>query len=96
LTRACQLPTMNTENTVKGRPGLKVLRKNAGLTQLQLAVKVSVDPTAVRAWENSGAVPSFEKAVSLAKTLKVSLKQLAIEFGLDVSGIPDDSGGDEM
>lgn len=75
---------------------MKTLRRNAGLTQFQLAVNVQVHEKAVRDWENSGAVPSFEKAVLLAKALNVSLKQLAFEFGLDVSGIPDDFGGDAM
>lgn len=74
----------------KGRPGLKELREKAGLTQLQLAAQIPVDPTAVRAWENSGAIPALDKAVKLARVLQVPLKRIALEFGIDVDGIPNE------
>jgi len=81
---------MKKDESTKGRPGLKALREKAGLTQLQLAVQIPVDPSAVRAWENTGAVPGFDKAARLATILGVSLKHLCKEFGIDVEGIPDD------
>lgn len=72
----------------KGRPGLKQLREKAGLTQNQLAAQVPVDPSALRAWENSGAMPALDKAVKLAKILQVPLKRICLEFGIDVEGVP--------
>lgn len=73
---------------------MKALREKAALTQAQLAHAVSATEKAVRNWENDGAIPSFEKAILLAKVLRVSLKQLAKEFELDVQDIPDDEGGE--
>ena len=72
----------------KGRPGLKRLREEAGLTQIQLAAQVPVDPSALRAWENSGAMPALDKAVKLAKILQVPLTRICLEFGIDIDGIP--------
>lgn len=72
-----------SEEVSKVRPGLKALRKKAGLTQIELALQVQVREQAVRAWENGGAVPSFDTAFLIAKALGVSLDQLAKEFGID-------------
>ena len=72
----------------KVRPGLKALRKKAGLTQIELALQVQVREQAVRGWENRGSIPSFETAVVLAHVLGVSLDRLAAEFGLGVDGTP--------
>jgi DNA-binding XRE family transcriptional regulator len=78
----------------KGRPGLKALREAVDLTQAELAYAVKAAEKTVRNWENDNAIPSFDKAVLLAKVLKVPLKQLAQVFNLDVDGIPNDNGGD--
>jgi DNA-binding XRE family transcriptional regulator len=80
---------MNTEGA-KGRPGLKTLRQDAELTQAELALAVRASEKAVRNWENELAIPSFDKAILLAKVLRVPLKRIAQEFGLDVEGVPDD------
>ncbi|MEX0271746.1 helix-turn-helix transcriptional regulator [Leptolyngbyaceae cyanobacterium UHCC 1019] len=79
-----------SQEVSKVRPGLKALRKKAGLTQIELALQVHVREQAVRAWENGGAVPSFDTAVLIAKALKVSLERLAAEFGLEVDGTPNE------
>jgi transcriptional regulator with XRE-family HTH domain len=81
---------VNYEPRKKGRPGLKALRENVNLTQAQLASAVSATEKAVRNWENDGAIPSLDKAVLLAKILRVSLKRLAREFELDIQDVPDD------
>ena len=74
---------MNTENKEKRcGTGLKALREAANKTQAQLAREVGVAEKAVRSWENSGAIPGFDKAVRLAQILNVSLEQLAQEFDL--------------
>jgi transcriptional regulator with XRE-family HTH domain len=79
-----------TSEKEKGRPGLKALREALDLTQADLAHAVRTTEKTVRNWENGNAVPGFDKALLLAKVLGVSLKRLAIEFRLDVEGLPDD------
>lgn len=100
LTSGSQVPNMaNVDKAKKGRPGLKALRMDAELSQAELAQATKTTEKAVRNWENDGAIPSFDKAVLLAKTLQVSLRRLAIEFNLDPEGIPEDSdrpGGDAI
>ena len=86
---------MMKNDRVKRRTGLKALREKADLTQAQFAYAVSATEKAVRNWENGGAIPSFDKAVIIAKVLRVSLKQLAEEFDLDVEGIPGDESDSE-
>lgn len=81
---------MENHEQIKGRPGLKALRKAAGLTQAQLAHAVGVSEKAARDWENDDAIPSFGRAVLIAKSLGISLRRLAQEFGLDVQDIPTD------
>ena len=76
---------MNETN--KSRPGLKELRKKAGLTQFDVAIQTNVRERAVRDWENKGAIPGFDKAVLLAIALKVPLPILAKEFGLNIDGL---------
>lgn len=70
---------------------MKTLRRNAELTQAQFALAVSATEKAVRDWENGGAIPGFDKAVAMARVLKVSLKQLAQEFDLNVDDVPSDN-----
>ena len=74
---------------------MKTLRERAVLTQAQFAYAVATTEKAVRDWENGGAIPNFERAVAIARVLRVPLKQLAEEFGLDISGIPDDNHAPE-
>jgi transcriptional regulator with XRE-family HTH domain len=84
---------MSLDERKKSRPGLKSLREKAEFTQAELAHRVGVAEKAVRNWENDGAIPSFDKAVRLARVLGVSLKRLAQEFDLEVESIPNDSNG---
>ena len=71
---------------------MKALREAVELTQAELAHAVNSTEKTVRNWENANAIPSFDKAVLLAKVLGVSLKQLAVEFGCDVKGLHDEGG----
>lgn len=75
---------------------MRALRHNVGLSQNGLAVAVSTTQKTVTMWENQGTIPNFTKAVILAKTLRVSLKTLAIAFSLDVTGIPDDNPSQDV
>ncbi len=69
---------------------MKLLREKAGLTQSALARKTSVSDRNVRDWENNGAIPSLDKAVLIAQSLGVSMKELCRAMGIDVNGVPDD------
>lgn len=59
---------------------LKELRKNKGLTQIQLAEKVGVNQSTFANWESGRRVPLFRTVIELAKLLGASLDYL---FGLD-------------
>lgn len=86
---------MENNKSSKERPGLKAARKRVKKTQEDVARELDTTVKAVWAWENSGAIPSFDKAVKLAEILELSLRDLAVEFGLDVSNIPSE-GGDRL
>lgn len=55
---------------------IKEARKQAGLTQEQLAVKLSVSRPAVAKWENNNGIPDVENLKSLAVLLNVSIDYL--------------------
>lgn len=77
------------ENQEEKSP-LRLLREQANLTQFQLRQRIGVSERRLSDWENRKALPNIENAVALAKTFKVSLKQLCIALGIDVTGVPDD------
>ena len=52
---------------------LVTLRKNAGLTQLQLAEKLNYSDKAVSKWERAEAVPDVTALISIADLFGVSL-----------------------
>ena len=55
---------------------IKEARKQAGLTQEQLAVKLSVSRPAVAKWENNNGMPDVENLKALAALLNVSVDYL--------------------
>ncbi len=55
---------------------IKNLRKEAGLTQADLAEKLHISPQTVSRWEIGEGEPSLELACSLAKVLGVSVNRL--------------------
>ena len=57
------------------------LRANTGLTQLELAFALKVQPQTIASWEK-GAIPAFDKAVKLADALGISVDELAQVMGL--------------
>ena len=69
---------------------LKSLREAAELTQPELSRRMNVGIRIIGYWESGDKVPSFDRAIALAKELGVSLKVLAKSMRLDVSGLPDD------
>lgn len=62
----------------KGVPGelIRALRKQANLTQAQLAEKVGVSKTSIASWENDYYSPEGENLYNLADTLNVSVDYL--------------------
>lgn len=63
---------------------IKIIRKQIGLTQEELALHIGVTPQAVSRWENGTGMPNISMVVPLAKTLNVSTDYL---FGLEKNEI---------
>ena len=55
---------------------LRVLRKDAGLTQAQLAQRIDVSSKTVSKWENGSADPSTTNLLALAKLYGVAAEEL--------------------
>jgi transcriptional regulator with XRE-family HTH domain len=57
---------------------IKQLREAAELTQLELALKVGVTPSAVYGWESGRAEPKLRQLRALALVFGVSMDTIAI------------------
>lgn len=55
---------------------LQNLRKDAGMTQLELAEKLMVSRQAISKWETGNAIPDLENIISICDLLGVSLDYL--------------------
>ena len=55
---------------------LKVLRKEKGITQRELALFLSVSPQSVSRWEKGSAYPDIEMLPEIAKYFSVTLDEL--------------------
>lgn len=74
---------------------LTLLRKENGISQLELAEKLGVSRQAVSRWETGASIPSTEKLISLSKLYNVSMAYLIgeedatekndIEVNLDIA-----------
>lgn len=80
---------MNTENS-QDQPTLKTLREAAGLTQPQLSQRIHAGIRTIGDWERGVYSPSFDRAIALARELRVSLKDLAKSMHLDINDVSDD------
>ena len=60
---------------------LKTRRKEAGLTQQELAAQLCVHQTAVAGWENGRAQPSIEKLLKLAEIFGCTVDELLRDGG---------------
>jgi DNA-binding XRE family transcriptional regulator len=76
LTTCGQLYMMDEVKQEEPRT-LAELRANTGLTQLELAFALKVQPQTIASWEK-GAIPAFDKAVKLADVLGISVDDLAV------------------
>ena len=59
--------------------GLRTLRKEKGLTQVQLAQMVHVDQTAISQWERGIAQPRLRNCLQLAQILECSIEDIFTE-----------------
>ena len=55
---------------------IKELRKERGLSQLELAARMGVGQTAVSNWESGYALPRTQQLPDLARVLQVSIDRL--------------------
>ncbi|MBQ9611269.1 MAG: response regulator [Lachnospiraceae bacterium] len=55
---------------------LKILRKEKGLTQLQLATKLFVNPSTIARWENGSRLPDASMITRLARVLETDIGTL--------------------
>lgn len=69
---------------------LKIFRETAGLTQQELAKATGCPRSAITYYETGQKMPSLDRAVALARSLNVSLKELARAMDIDVTGVPKD------
>lgn len=65
------------------RMWLRELRKNAGLTQEALALRLGVERPVVSQWESGARRPGYDKMLRLAKELG---QQVMAEFEAEANG----------
>ena len=66
---------------------IKNLRRNAGMSQLQLAEKLNVSPSAVGMYEQGRRTPSIDILILIAKIFSVSLDYLILGAEICTSSI---------
>lgn len=57
---------------------LPLLRKEAGISQGQLAEKLNISRQSVSKWENGTAIPDLDRVIEIATILHVSLDELVL------------------
>ena len=60
---------------------IKHLRKLSGMTQEQLAEKLSVSRQTLSKWENEASMPDIESVVKISRLFQISLDELLIKEG---------------
>lgn len=68
---------------------LKEIRKNAGLSQEQLAEKIGVSRQAVTKWETGKGLPDIENIVIIAEIFKTTLDELISADAREKAQMPD-------
>jgi len=72
-----------------------VLRKQNGMSQEQLAEKITVSRQAISRWELNESIPDVDNIVQLSNIFSVSTDYLLTGTGVGYNGIGDDDGLDE-
>ena len=60
------------------RKGLSELRKNSGMTQAEVAVKLKVDQTTISKWENGEALPRADMLFMIAGLYGVKVDNIKL------------------
>ena len=68
---------------------IQELRRQAGLTQEQLAERMGVTRQAVSKWESDGGVPELDTLIAMSRLFHVTIGQL---LGVEEAQQPDDNG----
>lgn len=58
---------------------IRTLRREKGLSQLELAEQLGINQSAVAQWENGKTTPSFKRLKKLAEALECSVDDLTKE-----------------
>ena len=80
------------DDNMKFGEKLSFLRKQNGMTQMELAEKLDVSRQAVSRWENETAFPSYGNLISISKLFGVSLNVLIDENASIVNEKQEDEG----
>lgn len=72
---------------------IKYLRKNAGMSQDELAEKIGVSRQSVAKWENGESLPDIMKCREIAELFDTSIDNL-IYFSFDEESVPKENGSD--
>lgn len=59
---------------------LKDIRKRAGLTQVELAIKLGIKQGSISNWENGTSKPDIPTAVKIAEVLNVDIAEVVACF----------------
>ena len=73
---------------------IKILRMNAGMSQLQLAEKLNVCPSTIGMYEQGRRMPSVDIMIMMAHIFDVSLDYLII--GAEISDLPQNERVDRL
>jgi transcriptional regulator with XRE-family HTH domain len=80
---------MNSNELQNNDKPLKTLIEHAGYTQKQFAQQTGLAYSTVKFYVARKKMPALDNAAIMCRTLGISLKDLCIAFGIDVSGIPE-------
>lgn len=82
--------TMSDESE-KEKSQLRILREEAGFTLTELGREVGVSDRNIWDWERGLALPRLDRAVALAKALKITLPELCQAMGIEVEELANTS-----
>ncbi|TVQ42812.1 MAG: XRE family transcriptional regulator [Gloeocapsa sp. DLM2.Bin57] len=68
---------------------MRNLREYRGLSQTELGKRTNMTQPIIALYEQGKTTPTLDKAIALARELKVPLKVLAESLGISTEGVPD-------
>jgi len=79
---------MTNEPGNKNKSKFRLLREDAGLTLAELGRQIGVSERNAWDWERGLSIPRLDRAIALAKVLKVPLVELCRVMGMEVEDLP--------